>query len=372
GPASAPRFARDELLRLGRLQALGELGRRREMLVDYGRLATADDDQDVVDRMSALRVAALCGAVSTVDLLAESLSASLPEDVARYWQLTARQVAGEDGVSVEFRRLIDVASPYLTSMIQRRIERPLPPLTPGELDEPAERMRERLVEVVAHETRYAVLGASSRRPPYATWSIAVILIAVFLSEVPGGSTNTGNLDDLGALIIPTSETPGEWWRILTAGVLHAGPLHLGLNLMGLFYLGSRLERAWGPRRMLLCYIVATIGSMGLAPVLMSFGQPQRATILVGASGGVMGLLGGILGHLATGWWKGRNRRVTRQLGIVLLLVTLQTFFDLTTPNVSFACHALGLVIGFLIALAFAVLDAWHPDASVRDTRSVLR
>lgn len=347
----------DGSLVLAQLQALGELGRRGEMLHMYQRVLERSGDSAAASvGMIPLRVAALSGLWQTTDKLTDAMSASLPADAQQFWRLTARQVAGMEGVEDEFRKLQTSASPYLATMIARRIESPLPPLRDGELDAAATATRNRLTQTVAHETHYAVLHAGSRRPRFATWSIAVVLIGIFLTEVPGGSTNPRNLLELGALLIPTSLTPGQWWRMLTAGLLHFGPLHLAMNLLGLLYLGSRLERAWGSFRMAGAYALATVTSMGLAPYLVALGAHQPYAILVGASGGVMGLLGAIIGHLSVGWWRGRSRRITRQLGMLLLIVALQTTFDLSTPNVSFACHLLGLVTGMVTALVLGVMD----------------
>ncbi|MGE4000128.1 MAG: rhomboid family intramembrane serine protease [Planctomycetaceae bacterium] len=351
----------DENLLLGRLQALGELGRRQEMLHAYQQFLGADEDADAESVGAvALRVAALSGLPEAVDLLTDAMSSLLPKDVEKYWRLTARQVAGIEDATDGFRTLQASASRYLDPMIARRIAKPLPPIVEGELDEAAARTREQLRARVAHETRYAVMDQSSRRRPYATWSIAVLLIAVFFREIPGGSSNLGNLFQLGALVIPTSFTPGQPWRMLTAGFLHFGPLHLAMNLLGLFYLGSRLERTWGRVRTIVCYLTATFMSMGLAPMLVTPPPSQPFVILVGASGGVMGLLGAIIGHLTVGWWRGRSRRVSRQLGMLLLLVTLQTSFDLSTPNVSFACHLLGLTTGFVFSVVLGIRTRHRP------------
>jgi rhomboid protease GluP len=348
---------RDGHLVLARLQALGELGRREEMLHAYQRLLDRSGDTAALAvGMIPLRVAALTGMSQTTDKLTDAMSASLPADAQKFWRLTARQVAGVAGVVDEFRKLQRSASRYLSTMIARRIEAPLPPLREGELDAAAIATRRWLTHAVAHETHYAVLHADSQRPPFATWSIAVVLIGIFLIELPGGSTNPRNLLELGALRIPTSLTPGEWWRMLTAGLLHFGPLHLAMNLMGLLYLGSRLERAWGSFRMIGGYAVATVASMGLAPYLLALSERPPYAILVGASGGVMGLLGAIIGHLTVGWWRGRSRRIKSQLGMLLLIVCLQTMFDLSTPNVSFACHLLGLATGLVTALVLGALD----------------
>ncbi len=352
---------RDEDVLLGRLQALGELGRRQEMLHAYQQFLNANKDAgDASVGVISLRVAALSGLPRTVGLLTDAMASSLPKDAEQYWRLTARQVAGVSGTAAGFRKLQGFASPYLATMITRRIEHPLSPLAAGELDAAALRTRDQLSASVAHETRYALIGRSSRQRPFATWSIAVVLIGVFIREIPGGSTDPMNQFWLGALMIPTSLTPGQGWRILTAGLLHSGPLHLAMNLLGLLYLGSKLEHAWGPARMTACYFIATVTSMGLAPYLVSVPQHQAYVILVGASGGVMGLLGAIIGHLAGGWWRGRNRRVARQLGLLLLLVSLETVFDLSTPNVSFACHLLGLTTGLMFAVATGLLSRRSP------------
>ena len=46
--------------------------------------------------------------------------------------------------------------------------------------------------------------------------------------------------------------------------------------------------------MLVCYLTATVTSMALAPFLVDLPPGQPYAILVGASGGVMGLLGAII------------------------------------------------------------------------------
>lgn len=341
---------RDESLLIMYLQALGELGQRQAMLETYQLATQTHHTSDgSTGSLVQLRVAAMCGLIPTTDLLTEGLSSTLPEDSQRFWRLTARQVSGEE-TAFGFQKLQQTASPYLQPMIESRLTSPLPMMTKGELDAAAMHTLDALAKSAAHEARYAVLQSGSRRRPYVTWAIAALLVVNFLREVPGGSTDPQNLLDLGALLIPTELTPGEWWRMITAGLLHFGPLHLAMNLLGLLYLGSRLERAWGRLRMLIGYIFSTVCAMGFAPYLVTLNDEQPVAVLVGASGGVMGLIGALIGHSTVGWIRGRNRRISRQLGLLLLLVCLQTSFDLTTPNVSFACHLLGLLTGLLFAL----------------------
>ena len=78
---------------------------------------------------------------------------------------------------------------------------------------------------------------------------------------------------------------GDYWRLITAGFLHAGPFHLLTNMLALWILGSLLEPALGKWRFGLVYFVSLLcGSFGA--LLLS---PDSLT--VGASGAVFGLMG---------------------------------------------------------------------------------
>ena len=56
---------------------------------------------------------------------------------------------------------------------------------------------------------------------------------------------------------------GEGWRIVTAGFLHAGFLHIALNMFALFILGTLLEPGIGTPRFLGVYFVSLLaGSFG--------------------------------------------------------------------------------------------------------------
>jgi len=86
-----------------------------------------------------------------------------------------------------------------------------------------------------------------------------------------------------------SSRPGQIWRLLTFQFLHAGFWHLAFNMLGLYFLGTALERHWGARTFLVFYLVCGLvgGLVFLAAGRFSafFGGQ-----LVGASGSVLGLL----------------------------------------------------------------------------------
>ena len=81
------------------------------------------------------------------------------------------------------------------------------------------------------------------RPLVARVLIA-INVAVFVAGLAAQSNNAvagrGGFALDGGLFGP-AVADGEWWRIVTAGFLHAGLLHLGFNMLALWNLSSLLE-----------------------------------------------------------------------------------------------------------------------------------
>ena len=78
---------------------------------------------------------------------------------------------------------------------------------------------------------------------------------------------------------------GEWWRLLTAPFLHGNPLHWVLNAAALWYLGRRTESLARWPHLAMVFLVAMVaGGTATARYL-----PETPSI--GASGGVLGVLG---------------------------------------------------------------------------------
>jgi membrane associated rhomboid family serine protease len=46
-------------------------------------------------------------------------------------------------------------------------------------------------------------------------------------------------------LVPAAVAEGEWWRLITAGFLHIGPLHIAFNMYALWVLGRDLEIVLG-------------------------------------------------------------------------------------------------------------------------------
>lgn len=74
---------------------------------------------------------------------------------------------------------------------------------------------------------------------------------------------------------------------LTSTLVHAGILHLGLNLLILMWCGTAVERVLGPKPLIFIYVVSAY----VAAVAQWLVDPQAAIPMVGASGAVSGVIG---------------------------------------------------------------------------------
>ncbi len=185
-------------------------------------------------------------------------------------------------------------------------------------------------------------------------AVAGVRLALF--ELPGGSTDQDNLVALGALVVHVDQFAGQWWRVFTAGFLHFGWLHLVVNIVGLWIIGRYMERVWGRWPLLVSYLAATFGGNAIAMVVFEalYDSPG---IAVGASGGVMGLLGASLALVAVEWVRTRAPILRLQIFVFVSLLILQTIFDMVTPQISATIHLAGLAIGLVFGLVFS---KWRP------------
>lgn len=129
----------------------------------------------------------------------------------------------------------------------------------------------------------------------------------------------------------------QWWRIISAGFLHAGLWHIAINMFSLYVLGRFIEAALGSLRMLVVYFIALIAA-GLAVVY--FSPPEAATL--GASGAIFGLFGSLFAIGAKLGERGRDL-VRANIGILVLNLV----FSFAVPGISWQAHVGGLIAGFI-------------------------
>jgi membrane associated rhomboid family serine protease len=138
---------------------------------------------------------------------------------------------------------------------------------------------------------------------------------------------------------------GQWWRLLSSTFLHGGLFHLLNNMASLWLMGSLLERPMGTGRLALLYLAAGVGG-SLASLAW-----HPATVGVGASGAIFGLMGAAL---VLAW----RRALPESLrGVVLLLAAFSGGFSLLMgfimPGIDNAAHLGGLLTGAGLGLLFS-------------------
>ena len=138
---------------------------------------------------------------------------------------------------------------------------------------------------------------------------------------------------------PAGVAVGEYYRLLTATFLHAGVLHLALNMLALSVLGPPLEQALGRSRFLALYLLAALGGSVTAFVLA-----EGFTLSVGASGAIFGLFGAYYVVV---------RRMGGSTSSIVGLLAVNLVITFALPFIDWRAHLGGLVTGGLVAAALA-------------------
>lgn len=140
---------------------------------------------------------------------------------------------------------------------------------------------------------------------------------------------------------------GEVWRLLTALFLHGGLLHVGLNMLALYQAGQVVERLFGRIGFAVIYLAA-----GLLGNLASLWWRQ-GPVSVGASGAIFGVYGALLAYLMIqrGSVPGEVFREMRSGTLGFLGYSL--FAGFSIAGIDNAAHLGGLLGGLILGAALA-------------------
>ncbi len=191
--------------------------------------------------------------------------------------------------------------------------------------------------------------ASSFVPRANLTSIIFLIVnaAFFLAELitnyrlfggsPGSGLTTQTLVLFGAKFAPFIHR-GQWWRLITAGFLHAGFFHIAMNCWALWVLVGEVEQFYGTGRVIVTYIFSTFTGFLLSLYWSN-------TLSLGASAACYGLIGIMLamGLRRSDPLARAIRGYYRQWVIFGLLLSL-------IPGIDIAAHIGGLAGGFLVGL----------------------
>lgn len=204
---------------------------------------------------------------------------------------------------------------------------------------------------------------------FTTWASSTFILIYFLMMIVAIWKNDGfepfstnpmlgpsiyTLNDLGANNAAEMKYKEELWRLVTPIFLHAGVIHLAFNVYVQNQIGSDLEMMWGTWTWLAIFMVG--GAFGnLASCIF-----LPTTIGVGASGGIMAMLGGWFVELICHWRdddpihfldpaeaKFMRKQRIKQLAFLGLNIAI-TFALSIVPMVDWAAHVGGCIGGMII------------------------
>ncbi len=135
----------------------------------------------------------------------------------------------------------------------------------------------------------------------------------------------------------------EPWRVLSATYIHFGILHIVFNMMATIDLGKLLERLVGPSRFIVALLVSAIAGFVVSQWWsLNFGTLRSIT--GGASGGIFGLGGVLIGYLYA-----RRDPAWKQIGIRFAVYA--ALFAVVFP-VNNAAHIGGFIAGAPLGYVF--------------------
>jgi len=222
----------------------------------------------------------------------------------------------------------------------------------------------------------------SRGRPWVMWSVLALCILVFVWQfaqppIEGRKAVMafgvipkllfGNAD-----LSPDIRVIPAWASLITSMFLHGGFLHLGGNMLYLWIFGDNVEGSMGHGRFLVFYLLCGIAA-GLSQAVMA---PNSPVPLIGASGGIAGILGAYLMlHPRANvrvfvWLFIFFRRINVPAWLVLGGWLVLQFLSLGRPGeggVAYVAHIGGFLAGMILVVVFkrrevALFDRPHSRA----------
>lgn len=187
-------------------------------------------------------------------------------------------------------------------------------------------------------------------PPAVKWlliiNIAVFLVCMLVTPVAKWVYAWGWIYPVDWLHI------GQVWRFVTYQFLHdlGGISHVFFNMLTLYFFGPLMERMWGTRRFLKLYLSAGAAGGVVYSLLAALGILGAAP-MVGASGGLYGILGAVavLFPQMRVYIFGVVPMSMRAMAIMTVIISL-LFFATGSNAGGEAAHLTGMAVGVVYVL----------------------
>lgn len=196
-------------------------------------------------------------------------------------------------------------------------------------------------------TRTLFGGVARPGPPVATIAIVAVCVVSFVLQLASDGWTVRWLYSPALGYV-------EPWRFLTAAFLHStgAIFHILLNMLALWMVGPYLEQALGRARFVTLYLMSAIGGSVAVLGWAAFAGGDWFQGVVGASGAIFGLFGAVFVVMT---------RLRHPANGILGVIVLNVVFSFLVPGLAWQAHIGGLVVGGLLAAAYA----WAPAARRR-------
>ena len=251
------------------------------------------------------------------------------------------------------------------------------------------------VDLAERETVHSGYVAPARRAlistPRLTYALVATFVVIFLVENTvwlryGGPAYSGYLGVGGIAVGVPGYPGGDWWRFLSTAFLHVPgffssgggvssylSLHLLINCYSTLILGRIIEPIYGRLTLLATFVACAFAASAASVLASTLGLPLSDPIFVGASGGLMGLLGLLFTmgrvqgrELPAGLTHALRRGVLISLFMTIVIgFTFSGYIDNYAHLGGFAAGALiGLVIPPVRAVGGRDLAPWQKGALI--------
>jgi membrane associated rhomboid family serine protease len=253
----------------------------------------------------------------------------------------SERLAGPTDFKLLFPKVTPPTQPTIISAAraEREPERPQPAW------QPPPQVRRQVVRA-----RFATRGLPVATLTLIGINVLVFLVGIILSgSISDPATTDNPIYAQGIEYGPYIIQNHEYWRILTAMFLHLNWLHIGLNMLSLYFIGPFVERFYGTWRFLLIYFATGIFG-GILVLLLAPNVPE-----LGASGAIFG----VFGTLGVFFWEKRHAFGAGMMTQWLFWLILNLYFTFGNTDISVAGHIGGLSMGLLLGLLL-MPDFWLP------------
>ena len=183
----------------------------------------------------------------------------------------------------------------------------------------------------------------SSKKPIITEIIITICVIMFFVSGMGFDLNSLLYFGANSSLLVRS---GEIFRLITYMFLHAGFIHIFLNMYSLYIVGTKIEDFFGKWKYIIIYLFS-----GICGGLLSIGLNQNV-ISVGASGAIFGLFGALIYFGYT--YRGYVGAIVKSQIVPIVIYNLIIGFFI--PGIDMWGHVGGLFAGMLTANMLGTIE----------------